>query len=95
MEGLEWLKERNLNEHRIKVISELKNLADEMGTSVAKLAIAWCAKNPNVSTVILGASKEQHLKETLTSLDLVSKLDDSVMGRIEGILGNKPRRPDF
>jgi aryl-alcohol dehydrogenase-like predicted oxidoreductase len=95
MEGLEWLKERNLNEHRIKVVSELKNLADEMGTSVAKLAIAWCAKNPNVSTVILGASKEQHLKETLTSLDLVSKLDDSVMGRIEGILGNKPRRPDF
>lgn len=95
MEGLEWLKERNLNEHRIKVVSELKNLADEMGTSVAKLAIAWCAKNPNVSTVILGASKEQHLKETLTSLDLVSKLDDSVIGRIEGILGNKPRRPDF
>jgi aryl-alcohol dehydrogenase-like predicted oxidoreductase len=95
MEGLEWLKERNLNEHRIKVVSELKNLADEMGTSVAKLAIAWCAKNPNVSTVILGASKEQHLKETLTSLDLVSKLDDVLMGRIEGILGNKPRRPDF
>jgi aryl-alcohol dehydrogenase-like predicted oxidoreductase len=95
MEGLEWLKERNLNEHRIKVVSELKKLADEMGTSVAKLSIAWCAKNPNVSTVILGASKEQHLKETLTSLDLVPKLDNDIMIRIEHILGNTPRRPDF
>jgi aryl-alcohol dehydrogenase-like predicted oxidoreductase len=95
MEGLEWLKERNLNEHRIKVVTELKKLADEMGTSVAKLAIAWCAKNPNVSTVILGASKEQHLKETLTSLDLVPKLDNDIMIRIEHILGNTPRRPDF
>ena len=95
MEGLEWLKERNLNEHRIKVVSELKKLSDEMGTSVAKLAIAWCAKNPNVSTVILGASKEHHLKETLTSLELVPKLDGTIMNRIEMILGNSPSKPDF
>jgi hypothetical protein len=95
MEGLEWLKERNLNEHRIKVVSELKKLSDEMGTSVAKLAIAWCAKNPNVSTVILGASKEHHLKETLTSLELVPKLDGTIMNRIEMNLGNSPSKPDF
>lgn len=95
MEGLEWLKERNLNEHRIKVVGELKKLADEMGTSVAKLAIAWCALNPNVSTVILGASKEYHLKETLASLELLPKFDATLIARIESILGNAPRKPDF
>lgn len=95
MEGLEWLKERNLNEHRIKVVGELKKLADEMGTSVAKLAIAWCALNPNVSTVILGASKEHHLKETLSSLELLPKFDATLIARIESILGNAPRKPDF
>jgi voltage-dependent potassium channel beta subunit len=95
MEGLEWLKERNLNEHRIKVVGELKKLADEMGTSVAKLAIAWCALNPNVSTVILGASKEHHLKETLSSLELLPKFDATLIERIENVLGNAPRKPDF
>jgi voltage-dependent potassium channel beta subunit len=95
MEGLDWLRERSLNEARIEKVRELKKLADEIGTSVAKLAIAWCAVNPNVSTVILGASKEHHLKETLQSLELLSKLDAGMMARIELILGNTPRKPDF
>jgi voltage-dependent potassium channel beta subunit len=95
MEGLDWLRDRSLSEARIAKVRELKNLADQMGTSVAKLAIAWCAYNPNVSTVILGASKENHLNETLSSLDLLSKLDESLIAKIELILGNTPKKPDF
>jgi aryl-alcohol dehydrogenase-like predicted oxidoreductase len=95
MEGLDWLRDRSLSEARIAKVRELKKLADEMGTTVPKLAIAWCALNPNVSTVILGASKETHLTETLTSLDLLSKFDDTLINKIELILGNTPRKPDF
>ena len=69
MEGLEWLKERSLNEDRLAKVRGLKKIADDLGTSIAKLAIAWCAKNPNVSTVILGASKLHQLQERLKTTD--------------------------
>ena len=61
-----------------------------MGTTLAKLAIAWCVKNPNVSTVILGASKPEQLTETLTSLEIVPLITPSVSDRIDAILENKP-----
>jgi aryl-alcohol dehydrogenase-like predicted oxidoreductase len=60
-----------------------------------KLGIAWCAKNPNVSTVILGASKTEQLKETITSLDVLPLLTNEVMEKIEKILQNKPVQPLF
>lgn len=93
MEGMEWLKERSLTEDKLERVRELQKIAKEMGTSVAKLALAWCLKNPNVSTVILGASKLNHLEENLSALDLVGRLDDSVLEKIEDILDNKPERP--
>jgi voltage-dependent potassium channel beta subunit len=95
MEGLEWLKESALNEERLEIVRKLNDLALEMDTSMAKLAIAWCAKNPNVSTVILGASKVVHLTETLKSLELVPLITPEVDARIEAILGNKPEEPLF
>ncbi|MFK7806763.1 MAG: potassium channel beta subunit family protein [Saprospiraceae bacterium] len=95
MEGLEWLKERSLTPERLNITRELNDLADDLNTSLAKLAIAWCAKNPNVSTVILGASKVQHLEETLESLDVIPLLTEEVTERIEGILDNKPEGPMF
>lgn len=95
MEGLEWLRDRTIAESRIHKVRELKKLADELGTSVAKLAIAWCAANKNVSTVILGASKTHHLEETLQSLDLLPQFDAALMERIETILQNKPSHPQF
>jgi len=60
-----------------------------------KLAIAWCLKNPHVSTVILGASRVEHLQETLNSLEVVPLLTPDVEERIENILGNKPELPMF
>jgi voltage-dependent potassium channel beta subunit len=68
-------------------------LAQEMGVPPAQLAIAWCLKNPHVSTVILGASKRSQLEENLGALDKVALLTDSVMDRIDTILANRPELP--
>lgn len=92
---LKSIAERNLTEDKLNKVRQLNSLATELGTSLAKLGIAWCMKNPNVSTVILGASKLEQLKETLTSADVIPLLTPEVMSRIEGILENKPKRPAF
>lgn len=95
LEDLEWLKERSLTQERLQSVRELNELAQGLGTSLAKLAIAWCAKNENVSSVILGASKKTQLEETLTSLDLIPLLTDEVTDKIEDILNNRPKPPVF
>ncbi len=95
MEGLEWLKERAISPERLEKARELNKLAQELGTSLPKLALAWCAKNPNVSTIILGASKLYQLEENLEALDTIELLTDEVMNKIEEILDNKPVHPPF
>ena len=62
---------------------------------MAKLAIAWCIKNPNVSTVITGASKVSQVEENMKALAVVSQLTDDVMEKIEAVLANKPQPMDF
>lgn len=84
--GLEWLRDSALKPERIEKARHLNVLAGELGVSLPRLAIAWCLKNPNVSTVILGASKPHQLEETLTSIEVVPLLTDSVMARIEAIV---------
>lgn len=95
MEGLEWLRERAITAEHLEKVRKLNDFAKEMDTSLPKLAIAWCLKNPNVSTAILGASKTKQLEETLTALDLLDKLSPEVMEQIELILDNKPVSPPF
>jgi len=95
MEGLEWLKERELTPERLEIVRKLNKLALELGTSLPKLAIAWCLKNENVSTIILGASKTHHLEETLQSTEILSLLNEEVMKKIESFLENKPIHPPF
>ncbi|MDX2171551.1 MAG: aldo/keto reductase [Bacteroidota bacterium] len=91
IEGMDWLKERTLGDNsRIEKTKQLATLAKELGTSLAKLSIAWCVKNPNVSTTILGASKPEQLKETITSLEVLPLLTAEVVEKIETILQNKP-----
>ena len=65
-------------------------LANDLGVSMASLAIAWTLANPNVTTTILGATREEQLLENLKSLDVVNLLTGNVMNSIEGILENKP-----
>lgn len=92
---LAWLRERNITPENIEKVRKLGVLARELDISLPQMAIAWTLKNPDVSTVILGASKTEQLKENLDSLDKVEKLDDEVMQRIENILDNKPGFPPF
>lgn len=96
IEGMDWLKERTLGDAtRIEKTKQLDLLAKEIGTTLPKLGVAWCAKNTNVSTVILGASKTEQLKETITSLDVLPLLKGEIIEKIETILQNKPVQPLF
>jgi len=95
IEGLDWLKDRTLLESNIKKTIKLTSLATEQGLSMAQLALIWCTKNKNVSTVILGASKSSQLIENLKSLDLLDQVDTTMMDKIENILKNKPVLPQF
>jgi len=94
-EELDWLKERALTEDNLAKVRKLNKVAEDMNTTLAQLAIAWCAKNERVSTVILGASKEEQLLENLQALNLLPDLTDEVLERIETILDNKPNHPAF
>jgi len=96
IEGMDWLKERTLGEEsRIEKTKKLALLANELGTSVAKLSIAWTIKNPNVSTAILGASKKEQLIENLKALEVVPLITSEVTEKIELILNNKPVQAQF
>jgi aryl-alcohol dehydrogenase-like predicted oxidoreductase len=95
MEGLDWLKEAALTEERIEKTRKLSALASRLEMSMPRLAIAWCLKNPNVSTVILGASKTAHLLENLKALEDQEKLNEDVMTEIDSILENRPVFPNF
>ena len=93
--GYEWLKESFTNEEgkrRLAKVKELAVIAGDLGTSMPKLALAWCLKNPHVSTVITGASKVSQVVENFEALEVVPKLTDEVMQRIEGVLQNKQTR---
>lgn len=95
IKGLDWLKDRTFAEGRLKKVRSLTSLAKDLDISMTHLALAWCAKNPHVSTVILGASKTHQLEENLNCLEAVSKLDAETMNKIDEILQNKPTREEF
>ena len=95
LKGMEWLKDAVLNEEKLKKAEKLQGLADQLNIPLAKLSLAWCLKNPNVSTVILGASKTAQLKENLTTLEVLPLLTEKVLADIEDIMKTKPHLPQF
>jgi aryl-alcohol dehydrogenase-like predicted oxidoreductase len=95
MDGLEWLKEKNLTAEKLEKVRQLNRIAEQLDLSLAQLGLLWCLKNENVSTVILGASQRIQLEENLAVLNLTDKLTDEVMQSIELILNNKPVHPAF
>ncbi len=95
MDDLGWLKEKVLLEDRVKKVKKLSELATKLGTTTAALSIAWCIKNPNVSTAILGATKKQQLLDNLKALDVVDKITPEVIEKIEAIMKSKPAAPEF
>jgi voltage-dependent potassium channel beta subunit len=93
VKGLEWLRDRLIGEEaasHIDKVKKLKKVADALGCTRAQLAIAWCLKNPNVSTVITGASSAEQVDENMKALDVAKKLKRPVLDRIEEILNNRP-----
>ncbi|HKH59939.1 MAG TPA: aldo/keto reductase [Flavitalea sp.] len=90
LKGFEWLRDRWLQEEKINKVKLLADVAKQLGTTLASLAIAWTIKNPNVTTTILGATKKEQLTENFKALEVVQKLTPEVMKDIEKILDNKP-----
>lgn len=85
-------KEKLLAEETLDKIAKLSGVASELGCTMAQLALAWCLKNPNVSTVITGASRVEQVEENLVADKVAGRIDDTVMAKIESILANKPGR---
>jgi voltage-dependent potassium channel beta subunit len=93
LKGYGWLKKRfegaEADDRREKV-RKLQKLADELGVPLPGLAIAWCLKNPHVSTVITGASKPEQVVENMKALEAVPLLTGEILARIDKILNNAP-----
>jgi voltage-dependent potassium channel beta subunit len=95
--GMEWFKdqmESPQGKAQLEKAKKLEKLSSELGCSLAELSLAWCLKNPRVSTVILGASNLKQLKENLGSLEVVKLLTVDVMSRIEEVVQNRPEPPE-
>jgi aryl-alcohol dehydrogenase-like predicted oxidoreductase len=95
MEGLDWLKDKNFTVERIEKVKKLTQLAKDLNLNLPVMSLAWCLKNPHVSTVILGASKEQQLLENLKAIEAKEILTDEIMAKIDAILQNSPEKPAF
>ncbi len=86
--GLEWLRSAVLgpgSDRKLAAVRQFADLARDLDTTLPRLALAWCLKNPNVSTVILGASRPEQLTENLGALPLVPKLTPELMARLDRI----------
>lgn len=95
MDGLEWLKNRSLTDENLRIARELEPVADSLGITLAQLSLLWCLQNPNVSTVILGASNIDQLKENMKALDFKQVITDEILVKIEDVLQNKKELPVF
>jgi voltage-dependent potassium channel beta subunit len=90
LKGYEWLQEYVITPQNIEKVKRLQVIAGDLGCTVAQLALAWCLKNPNVSSVITGATRPEQVAENMKAPEVVPKLLPEVMEKIESVLGNKP-----
>jgi voltage-dependent potassium channel beta subunit len=93
--GFDWLKDRLMKDELLEKVKALAALAAALEVSLPSLSIAWCIKNPNVTTAILGATRKEQLLENLTALDTVAKLDAATLQKIEDIVQTKPVLPEY
>lgn len=91
-EKYSWLKDSILDEDKLQRVRQLGKIAEELNTPMSTLAVAWCIHNPDVTTAILGATKEQQLAENIKALEVYPQLTEDLMQRIDDILGNKPKQ---
>ena len=81
--GYEWLAKRLTNSETLAKVGRLQTVANDLDCSLAQLSIAWCARNPRVSTVITGASRVSQMRENLAALEVLDALDDQAFERVE------------
>lgn len=77
-----------------KKVAKFVELSEELGVKPANLALAWLLKQPHTSTVILGATRVEQLEENLQTYEILDKVTDEVLEKIEKIFDNKPARPE-
>ncbi|MGD2128035.1 MAG: aldo/keto reductase [Lysobacterales bacterium] len=85
--GYEWLRDRLTDRESLARVEKLQPLAEELGCTLAQFSLAWLLQNPNVSTVITGASRLEQLEENLAAIDVAARFDADLMQRIDGIFG--------
>jgi aryl-alcohol dehydrogenase-like predicted oxidoreductase len=90
LEGYEWLRDKSVVDDKLNRVKALGEFANELGVTLPTLSIAWCISNPNVTTAILGATKESQLTENLKALDVLPLLTEDVKQRIDSIMGTSP-----
>jgi len=95
LQGFDWLKNRWMVEDKIGKVKKLAALSKQLGIPLSALSIAWCIKNPHVTTAILGATKKSQLTENLKALEVLPRLTDEVMTQIDGIVQTKPQLPEY
>lgn len=88
LKNMAWMQEQLLDSQKNAVVAKLAEIAAELGATPAQLAIAWCVKNPRVSTVITGATKMAQLTDNMKALAVAEKLSPDVMTRIHAAVGN-------
>jgi voltage-dependent potassium channel beta subunit len=93
--GFEWLKDKYFTQANIDKVNQLQAVANELETDLTHLSLAWCVANPNVTTVIIGASKREQLLHNLACLPVVEKITPAIMGKIDNIMGSKPIQPPY
>lgn len=86
LDGYAWLAKRLTDVASQSTVKALKPIADDLGCTLAQMALAWCTKNPHVSTVITGASRPSQVLENFQALDVIELLTDEVMDRISSAL---------
>jgi voltage-dependent potassium channel beta subunit len=91
VKGYEWIKEKFESEETIQKIGKVKELqpiAESLNISLTQLSLGYCIKNPNVSTVILGATKKEQLKENLSTLQILDKITEKTLMKIKIVMDN-------
>lgn len=95
LHGFDWLKDRWMKEDFLEKVKKLAQLANNIGITMPQLSIAWCIKNPDVTTAILGATNKEQLLENLKAEIAAEKLTVDIMQQIDDIVQTKPVLPEY
>ena len=94
LKGYEWLHDRLTDQERLKKVAALEPIAKDLGGTIPQLALAWCLKNPFVSTVITGASRVEQVHENMKAGEIAPKITPEIMEKIAVIFGVKKKDED-